>query len=85
MEEAVAVVRVGCLKKVGGSRIDFTDYLLMLKMDGKWKCVAKAYNQKSNTVRQTEGGMSVHKKEALSVCRRCHFCSGQLFMKRNGL
>ena len=30
--------------------IDFTDVLLLLKIDGEWKCVAKAYNQNSNTI-----------------------------------
>lgn len=48
LEETVAVVRV--LEEKWGSRIDFTDYLLMLKIDGEWKCVAKAYNQNSNTI-----------------------------------
>ncbi len=50
LEETVAVVRV--LEEKWGGRIDFTDYLLMLKMDGEWKCVAKAYNQNSDTVRK---------------------------------
>ena len=35
-----------------GGRIDFTDVLLLLKMDGQWRCVAKAYNQNSDTVRR---------------------------------
>jgi len=48
LEETVAVVRV--LEEKWGSRIDFTDYLLMLKIDGEWKCVAKAYNQNSDTI-----------------------------------
>ena len=30
----------------------FTDYLLLLKIDGQWKCVAKAYNQNSNTIQK---------------------------------
>ncbi|WP_305586454.1 nuclear transport factor 2 family protein [uncultured Bacteroides sp.] len=30
--------------------MDFTDYLLLLKIGGEWKCVAKAYNQNSNTI-----------------------------------
>ena len=47
VEETVAVVRV--LEEKWGGRIDFTDYLLMLKINGEWKCVAKAYNQNSNT------------------------------------
>lgn len=51
VEETVAVVRV--LEEKWGGRIDFTDYLLLLKIDGEWKCVAKAYNQNSDTV-QTE-------------------------------
>lgn len=48
IEETLAVVRV--LEEKWGGRIDFTDYLLLLKMDGEWKCVAKAYNQNSNTI-----------------------------------
>ena len=48
VEETLAVVRV--LEEGWGSRIDFTDVLLMLKMDGEWKCVAKAYNQNSDTI-----------------------------------
>lgn len=50
VEETVAVVRV--LEEKWGGRIDFTDYLLMLKINGEWKCVAKAYNQNSNTIQQ---------------------------------
>ena len=46
----VAVVRV--LEEQWGGRIDFTDYLLMMKMDGRWRCVAKAYNQNSNTIQK---------------------------------
>ncbi|MDE6858681.1 MAG: nuclear transport factor 2 family protein [Alistipes sp.] len=49
VEETVAVVRV--LEEGWGGRIDFTDYLLMLKIDGEWRCVAKAYNQNSDTVK----------------------------------
>ena len=49
VEESLAVVRV--LEEGWGGRIDFTDVLLLLKMDGEWKCVAKAYNQNSDTVR----------------------------------
>ncbi|MBR6204444.1 MAG: nuclear transport factor 2 family protein [Candidatus Methanomethylophilaceae archaeon] len=49
IEESLAVVRV--LEEGWGGRIDFTDYLLLLKMDGEWRCVAKAYNQNSDTVR----------------------------------
>ena len=48
IEETLAVVRV--LEEKWGGRIDFTDYLLLMEIDGKWKCVAKAYNQNSNTI-----------------------------------
>lgn len=48
LEETLAVVRV--LEEKWGGRIDFTDVLLMLKIDGEWKAVAKAYNQNSNTI-----------------------------------
>ncbi len=50
LEETVAVVRV--LEEKWGGRIDFTDYLLLLKIDSAWKCVAKAYNQNSDTIRK---------------------------------
>lgn len=50
VEETLAVVRV--LEEKWGGRIDFTDYLLLLKMDGEWKCVAKAYNQNSDTIKK---------------------------------
>lgn len=50
IEETVAVVRV--LEEQWDGRIDFTDYLLMMKMDGRWRCVAKAYNQNSNTIQK---------------------------------
>ena len=50
VEETVAVVRV--LEEGWGGRIDFTDYLLLLKVGGEWKCVAKAYNQNSNTIQK---------------------------------
>lgn len=50
LEETLAVVRV--LEEGWGNRIDFTDYLLLLKMNGEWKCVAKAYNQNSNTIQE---------------------------------
>ena len=50
VEETVAVVRV--LEEGWGGRIDFTDFLLLLKLNGEWKCVAKAYNQNSNTVKK---------------------------------
>ncbi|MCM1223898.1 MAG: nuclear transport factor 2 family protein [Bacteroides sp.] len=49
VEESVAVVRV--LEEKWGGRIDFTDFLLLLKLGGEWKCVAKAYNQNSNTIK----------------------------------
>ncbi len=49
LEETLAVVRV--LEEGWGNRIDFTDYLLLLKINGEWKCVAKAYNQNSNTIK----------------------------------
>lgn len=48
VEETVAVVRV--LEEGWGGRIDFTDFLLLLKLNGEWRCVAKAYNQNSNTI-----------------------------------
>ncbi|HIW53311.1 MAG TPA: nuclear transport factor 2 family protein [Candidatus Alistipes excrementipullorum] len=48
VEETLAVVRV--LEEKWGGRIDFTDYLLMMKINGEWRCVAKAYNQNSNTI-----------------------------------
>lgn len=50
IEETLAVVRV--LEENWGDRIDFTDYLLLMKMDGQWRCVAKAYNQNSNTIKK---------------------------------
>lgn len=48
LEEALAVVRV--LEEGWGGRIDFTDVLLLLKMNGGWRCVAKVYNQNSDTI-----------------------------------
>lgn len=48
VEETLAVARV--LEEGWGGRIDFTDVLLLLKMNGEWKCVAKAYNQNSDTI-----------------------------------
>ncbi|MCM1177134.1 MAG: nuclear transport factor 2 family protein [Bacteroidales bacterium] len=50
LEETLAVVRV--LEEGWGGRIDFTDYLLMLKINGEWKAVAKAYNQNSDTIKK---------------------------------
>ena len=50
IEETLAVVRV--LEENWGGRIDFTDYLQLMKMDGQWRCVAKAYNQNSNTIKK---------------------------------
>lgn len=51
IEESLAVVRV--LEEGWGGRIDFTDYLLLLKIENEWRCVAKAYNQNSNTVKKS--------------------------------
>lgn len=50
VEETVAVVRV--LEEGWAGRIDFTDFLLLLKLNGEWKCVAKAYNQNSDTIKK---------------------------------
>lgn len=50
VEESLAVVRV--LEEGWGGRIDFTDVLLLLKMNSEWKCVAKAYNQNSDTIKK---------------------------------
>lgn len=50
VEENLAVVRV--LEEKWDGRIYFTDFLLMLKIDGEWRCVAKAYNQNSNTIKK---------------------------------
>lgn len=50
VEETLAVVRV--LEEGWGGEIDFTDYLLLLKINGEWKCVAKVYNQNSNTIQK---------------------------------
>ena len=50
VEETVAVVRV--LEEGWGDRIDFTDFLLLLKLDGEWKCVGIAYNQNSDTIKK---------------------------------
>ena len=50
VEETMAVIRV--LEEGWGNRIDFTDVLLLLKMNDEWKCVAKAYNQNSITVQK---------------------------------
>ena len=50
VEETLAVVRV--LEQGWGNRIDFMDVLLLLKMNGEWKCVAKAYNQNSDTIQK---------------------------------
>lgn len=49
IEETVAVVRV--LEDNWGGRINFSDYLMMIKVDGVWRCVAKVYNQNSDTIR----------------------------------
>lgn len=50
VEETLAVVRV--LEEKWGGRFDFTDYLLLMKIDGRWRCVAKAYNQNSDTIQK---------------------------------
>ena len=50
IEETVAIVRV--LEDNWGGRIDFSDFLLLIKMDGEWKGVAKVYNQNSDTIRR---------------------------------
>ena len=49
VEETVSVVRV--LEEGWGGSVDFTDFLLLLKLEGEWKCVAKAYNQNSDTIK----------------------------------
>ncbi|MBD5182897.1 MAG: nuclear transport factor 2 family protein [Muribaculaceae bacterium] len=49
VEETVAVVRV--LEENWNGTIDFTDFLLLLKIGDQWKCVAKAYNQNSDTIK----------------------------------
>lgn len=48
LEETVAVVRV--LEENWGGNADFTDYLLMMKLTGEWRCVVQVYNQNSNTL-----------------------------------
>ena len=48
LEETVAVVRV--LEENWGGNADFTDYLLMMKLNGEWRCVIQVYNQSSNTL-----------------------------------
>lgn len=48
IEQTVAVVRI--LEENWGGRIDFTDYLVLLKINGDWRCVAKVYNQNSDTI-----------------------------------
>ena len=50
IEETLAVVRV--LEEKWGGRIDFTEKQQQKKMNGEWKCVAKAYNQNSNTIQK---------------------------------
>lgn len=52
VEETLAVVRV--LEEGWGGRIDFTDYFLLMKINGEWKCVAKAYNQNSDTIQKKQ-------------------------------
>lgn len=48
VEETLAVARI--LEEGWGGRIDFTDVLLLMKINGAWRCVAKAYNQNSDTI-----------------------------------
>ena len=49
IEETVAIVQViednwaGC---------NFTDYLMLIKIDSEWKVVAKVYNQNSDTIKK---------------------------------
>lgn len=50
IEETVAIVRV--LEDNWSGRIDFSDFLMMIKMGDEWKCVAKVYNQNSNTIKR---------------------------------
>ena len=50
VEENLAVARV--LEEGWGGSIGFTDVLILLKLDDQWKCVAKAYNQNSNTIQK---------------------------------
>lgn len=50
IEETVAIVRV--LEDNWGGRIDFSDFLLLIKMDREWKGVAKVYNQNSDTIKR---------------------------------
>ena len=50
LEETVAVVRL--LEENWGGNADFTDYLLMMKLHGEWKCVVQTYNQNSNTIQK---------------------------------
>ncbi len=70
LEETLAVVRV--LEEGWGGKIDFTDVLLLLKIDGEWKCVAKAYNQNSNTIeRHMQVRMSVQLVSGQGNRRSC--------------
>ena len=50
IEETVAIVRV--LEDNWGGRINFSDFLLLIKMDGEWRAVAKVYNQNSDTIKR---------------------------------
>lgn len=61
VEETLAVARV--LEEKWGGRIDFTDYLLLLKMNGEWKCVAKAYNQNSDTIKKDNNESITDKRQ----------------------
>ena len=50
IEGTVASVRVLGDNWGGGS--EFSGFLLLIKMDGEWKAVAKVYNQNSDTIRR---------------------------------
>ena len=50
VEESLAVVLV--LEEGWGNRIDCPGVVLLLKWYGERKCVAKAYNQNSNTIQK---------------------------------
>ena len=60
VEESLAVVRV--LEEGWGGRIDFTDVLLMLKMNGEWKCVAKAITRTPARFRRSNGRRGKRRK-----------------------
>ena len=54
IEETVAIVRV--LEDNWGGRIDFSDFLLLLKMVGAWNAVAKVYTTNYVTIRRDWDG-----------------------------